>query len=152
MRLFVHPTGSGPCYMRMQYEAHDPYAVRATFHLDGSPATAVEWALSRDVLAEGLKHHAGHGDLQVWPGAGPEPDVLYIALGPVGESALVEAPYRDVELFLGRTQQLVPLGTEHEQFDIEAALACLLSNCAVADSTGLPEGATDRTVTAPDDH
>ncbi|MFG3323587.1 SsgA family sporulation/cell division regulator [Streptomyces sp. NPDC048171] len=128
VKLFVHPIGSGPISMHMQYVAYDPLAVHATFALVGNPATAVHWVLSRDVLIEGLKRPAGLGDLRVWPDADREPSLLYIALGPAGESALIEASHQDVELFLGRTQSLVPQGSEHEQFDIETELACLLSS------------------------
>ncbi|WP_372482187.1 SsgA family sporulation/cell division regulator [Streptomyces glomeratus] len=40
----------------LQYEADDPYAVRATFYpLDRS--WTVEWFLSRDMLAQALLEH-----------------------------------------------------------------------------------------------
>lgn len=126
IRMFLYPTASAPMRMSLQYAVHDPYAVRAAFYLADSPTTTVQWVLSRDVLIDGLTRHTGHGDIRVWPGTGREPDALYIALGPARESAFVQAPYHAVELFLERTQSLVPLGTEHQQFDIDAELASLL--------------------------
>ncbi|MFD0161118.1 SsgA family sporulation/cell division regulator, partial [Streptomyces sp. NPDC127139] len=128
VRLSVHPIGSRSISMHMQYAAYDPLTVQTAFTLDGSPATAVHWVLSRDVLLEGLKRPAGLGDLRVWPDTDREPSVLYIALGPANESALIEASHQAVKLFLERTQSLVPQGSEHEHFDIETELACLLSS------------------------
>lgn len=127
VRLSQYPFGDGPMCMRVQYAAQEPYAVRAAFYRADSPSATVEWVLSRDLLVEGLQLHAGHGDVRVWPAPGGKPDVLYIALGRARETVLIEASYQEVELFLGRTQSLVPMGTEHERFDLDAELACLLS-------------------------
>ncbi|MFG2369844.1 SsgA family sporulation/cell division regulator, partial [Streptomyces mirabilis] len=50
----------------LQYDADDPYAVRAVFHPLAQSGT-VEWFLSRDLLAQALSEHTGHGDVRMWP-------------------------------------------------------------------------------------
>ncbi|MFD7437973.1 SsgA family sporulation/cell division regulator [Streptomyces sp. NPDC059861] len=111
--------------MKLRYTARDPYALHATFPVEEFSGT-VEWAFSRDLLAEGLTRRAGEGDVRVWPTAvGPGRDVLYIALGPLVDSALVEAFLPDLETFLRRTQSVVPPGAESQRFDMDAELAHL---------------------------
>jgi hypothetical protein len=127
VHLFLYPVGGRRMGMRMQYTAHDPFAVRALFDPGDGHTAPVEWVLSRDLLSEGLQRHAGHGDVRVWPAQGPKQDMLYIALGRPGESALIEVSHQEVELFLRRTESLVPMGTEHEHVQWDAELACLLS-------------------------
>ncbi|MFJ4466515.1 SsgA family sporulation/cell division regulator [Streptomyces sp. NPDC089424] len=127
VRLVRSFTESDPVRMRLHYAAHDPYALRAIFGATDGGAP-VEWILSRDVVAQGLNHHAGQGDVRVWPAAvGPGRDVVYIALNSPGGSALLEAPLRDMRSFLSRTQSMVPLGAESEQFDMDTELAHLLA-------------------------
>ncbi|MFD5574821.1 SsgA family sporulation/cell division regulator [Streptomyces cadmiisoli] len=112
--------------MRLHYAAHDPYAVRATFSPLGRQGT-VEWVFSREVLAEGMTAHAGHGDIRVWPGVGAARDVLHIALSSPAGSALIEASLQDVRLFLEESQSVVPLGGESRQFDLDTEVAHLLA-------------------------
>ncbi|MGW1544652.1 SsgA family sporulation/cell division regulator [Streptomyces sp. NPDC002309] len=120
-------TESVPLRMRLRYASDDPYALRATF-ADAEGGASVEWVLSRDVIAEGLAHHAGQGDVRVWPAAvGPGRDVVYIALNSPAGSALLEAPLRDLRSFVDRTRAMVPPGTESEQFDLDTELAHLLA-------------------------
>lgn len=121
-------TESVPVRMRLRYTSDDPYALRATFGA-ADDAGSVEWVLSRDVIAEGLTHHAGQGDVRVWPAAiGPGRDVVYIALNSPMGSALLEAPLPDMRSFVDRTRSMVPLGAESEQFDIDSELAHLLAD------------------------
>ncbi|GAA3078108.1 hypothetical protein GCM10010448_70020 [Streptomyces glomeratus] len=55
-RLVVSHDLSVSMRVALQYEADDPYAVRATFYpLDRS--WTVEWFLSRDMLAQALLEH-----------------------------------------------------------------------------------------------
>lgn len=106
------------------YRSEDPYAIRMAFNtgLDG----AVEWTLARDLLAEGLNHRAGDGDVRLWPGTNGSKCVLNIALSSPHGHALFQAPLAAVTGFLQRTFQIVPPGHECEHTDVEAALNALL--------------------------
>ena len=108
----------------MYYRGEDPYAIRMAFDtgLDG----AVEWMFARDLLAEGLNHRAGDGDVRLWPGTNGSKDVLNIALSSPHGHAHFQAPLAAVTGFLQRTLQIVPSGHESEHTDIEAALNSLL--------------------------
>ncbi|MER5916682.1 SsgA family sporulation/cell division regulator [Streptomyces sp. NPDC001982] len=110
----------------LRYEADDPYAVRAVFHPLGQGAT-VEWFLSRDMLAQALSEHTGHGNVRMWPAGGTGRDALYIALSSPAGSALLELPTQDVESFLRETRSVVPQGAESSQLDLDAELAQLLA-------------------------
>ncbi|MFJ5273387.1 SsgA family sporulation/cell division regulator [Streptomyces sp. NPDC088358] len=110
----------------LRYEADDPYTVRAAFHpLD--QGGAVEWLLSRDMLAQALSEHTGHGDVRMWPAGGSERGALYIALRSPAGSALLRLPARGVRFFLRDTRSVVPPGAESSRLDLDAELAELLA-------------------------
>ncbi|MER5515424.1 SsgA family sporulation/cell division regulator [Streptomyces sp. NPDC002763] len=117
---------SVPMYAVLRYEADDPYAVRAVFHPPGEGRT-VEWFFSRDMLAQALSEHTGHGDVLMWPAADPGRDVVFVALRSPAGSALLEFPARDVDSFLRETRSVVPPGTESSRLHLDAELAQLLA-------------------------
>ncbi|WP_405886235.1 SsgA family sporulation/cell division regulator (plasmid) [Streptomyces sp. NBC_01384] len=110
----------------LQYDADDPYAVRAVFHTPDQSGT-VEWLLSRDMLAQALSEHTGHGDVHMWPTGGSGRDVVSMALRSPAGSALLEFPAQGVESFLRETWSVVPPGTESSRLDLDAKLARLLA-------------------------
>lgn len=124
-QLVVSRTYSLPLCMRLRYEPDDPYIVRAAFfpHSD----EPVEWVLGRDLLTDGLKGSAGHGDVRIWSAVGRGDQAMYIALGSRAGTALLEVPVQDVKAFLERTEALVPRGTEAGRIDWDVELAHLLS-------------------------
>ena len=65
----------------------------------------------------------------IWPtqDAQARPAVRLRLRSPSGD-ALLEAPADAVAGFLAATTRLVPPGTEHQHFDIDAALESLLGN------------------------
>jgi hypothetical protein len=70
---------------------------------------------------------AGTGDVQVW--RDDDPEFALISLSGVEGSALLAAPTGQLEAFLARTEQLVPLGEESDrmQSEISALIAALLT-------------------------
>ncbi|MFF4349952.1 SsgA family sporulation/cell division regulator [Streptomyces sp. NPDC001530] len=126
VRLVVSHELSLPLHMGLRYEAADPFAVRAAFSPVGD-GPMVEWVFARDVLAQALTGHAGHGDVRMWPADGEGQRVLYIALNSPAGSALLEVPARGVEFFLRDTQSVVPPGTESDRLDLDSELAHLLA-------------------------
>ena len=124
LRLVVPEHGDVPLTASLYYRADDPYAIRMAFHVGTDEP--VEWIFARDLLAVGLDHPAGEGDVRVWPGARPYRDVLHIALSSPFGQAQFEAPLAALTGFLLRTFEVVPAGREGEFTDIDGELNDLL--------------------------
>ncbi|WDV55838.1 SsgA family sporulation/cell division regulator [Streptomyces coeruleorubidus] len=108
----------------LHYDRRDPFAVRMTFP---APATLegveVCWTFSRELLAAGLKNAEGHGDVRVRP-YGYDRTVLEFH-APEG-TAVVHVRSSEVRRFLQATSELVPVGLEHLQLDLDHGLAELM--------------------------
>jgi hypothetical protein len=108
----------------LHYDRGDPFAVRMTFP---APATLegvdVCWTFSRELLTAGLKAPEGHGDVRVRP-YGYERTVLEFH-APEG-TAVVHVRTGEIRRFLHDTGELVPVGLEHLQLDLDKELAELI--------------------------
>ncbi|MFF4792013.1 SsgA family sporulation/cell division regulator [Streptomyces sp. NPDC001276] len=108
----------------LHYDRRDPFAVRMTFP---APATLegvdVCWLFARDLLAAGLREPEGDGDVRVRP-YGFDRTVLEFH-APEG-TAVVHVRSGEIRRFLEATSELVPLGLEHLQFDLDHDLAELM--------------------------
>jgi hypothetical protein len=108
----------------LQYDRRDPFAVRMTFP---APATLegveVCWTFARELLAAGMHGPEGHGDVLVRP-YGYDRTVLEFH-APEG-TAVVHIHSSDVRNFLRRSTELVPVGLEHLQVDLDHDLAELM--------------------------
>ncbi|MFF4250127.1 SsgA family sporulation/cell division regulator [Streptomyces sp. NPDC001663] len=109
---------------KLHYDRSDPFAVRMTFP---APATLegveVCWTFARDLLLAGLEGPEGHGDVRVRP-YGYDRTVLEFH-APEG-TAVVHVHSKDIRRFLGATSDLVPVGLEHLQLDLDHDLAELM--------------------------
>lgn len=108
----------------MYYRGDHPYAIRMAFHVGTDDP--VEWIFARDLLALGLSHPSGDGDVRVWPSVGAHRDVLNISLSSPYGQAHFEAPLAAITGFLLRTFEVVPAGKEAEFIDIQGELNDLL--------------------------
>ena len=108
----------------LHYDRRDPFAIRMTFP---APATLegveVCWTFARELLAAGLEGPEGHGDVRVRP-YGYDRTVLEFH-APEG-TAVVHVHSSEVRRFLQRTTELVPVGLEHRQLDLDHGLAELM--------------------------
>ncbi|GHG85471.1 SsgA family sporulation/cell division regulator [Streptomyces lanatus] len=108
----------------LHYDRRDPFAVRMTFP---APATLegveVCWTFSRELLLGGLEAPEGHGDVRVRP-YGFDRTVLEFH-APEG-TAVIHIRSGEVRRFLQATSELVPLGLEHLQLDLDHDLAELM--------------------------
>jgi hypothetical protein len=106
------------------YDRRDPFAVRMTFP---APATLegvdVCWTFSRELLTAGLHGPEGHGDVRVRP-YGYDRTVLEFH-APEG-TAIVHVRSGEIRRFLEATRDLVPVGLEHLQMDLDHGLAELM--------------------------
>jgi hypothetical protein len=112
-----------PVEARLVYDPRDPYAVVATFRIEGSEP--VPWVLGRDLLIEGLVRPTGHGDVHVTRSM-DDPDVLRLALSSPSGDAVLECPVVHIESFLQRTYDAVPVGTESAHVNVDGELRALL--------------------------
>ncbi|MCV2491416.1 SsgA family sporulation/cell division regulator [Geodermatophilus sp. YIM 151500] len=121
------------------YDPVDPFAVRVVFGGGedagaADPEAGVSWLLGRDLLREGTRRPAGHGDVRLWPSRGAA-DVLYLHLSAPSGEALFEVSRSTVTAFLRATEDLVPVGAEAALLDLDDELAAILSSGG-ADPTG----------------
>jgi hypothetical protein len=119
-----HPA-AGPIVLRgvLTYIAEDPYAVALAIHSpDGHDV--VEWHLSRDMLAEGLRHPVGVGDVRLRPA---DQLVEIILSSPCGTATLT-TPRPVVAAFVHTSYAFLPRGVEYRwlNVDLEATLTAIL--------------------------
>jgi hypothetical protein len=108
----------------LHYDRSDPFAVRMTFP---APATLegveVCWTFARELLVTGMDEAVGHGDVRVRPYGY---DRLVLEFHAPEGTAVVHVHSSEVQRFLNRSVELVPLGLEHHQFDLDHDLAELI--------------------------
>ncbi|OIK24971.1 SsgA family sporulation/cell division regulator [Streptomyces malaysiense] len=108
----------------LRYDRCDRFAVRMTFP---APATLegveVCWTFARELLAAGLHAPEGQGDVRVRP-YGYDRIVLEFH-APEG-TAVVHVRAGEIRRFLEAAGELVPVGLEHLQLDLDHHLAELM--------------------------
>ncbi|WP_170867168.1 SsgA family sporulation/cell division regulator [Nocardioides lianchengensis] len=104
----------------LAYAELDPYAVRVVFH---SPHDDVAWLVDRELLIAGLEVVAGDGDVRARPVAAGMIELRFRS--PAG-SLVALLPRTDLDVFLARTLDLVPLG--EERIDADELLVALLAS------------------------
>ncbi|MBC7630743.1 MAG: SsgA family sporulation/cell division regulator [Flavobacterium sp.] len=107
------------------YDDLDPYAVGITFHI---PDGEVPWVVARSLLRCGLTEPAGDGDIRLWP-ALDENGCAIVWMTFHSPEGRLRVAVRSGELlsFLTRTWELVPVGAEPHQFDLDELVAALLA-------------------------
>jgi hypothetical protein len=108
-----HPV---PVDVELRYDTRDPFAVYALFEPEG--ARAVQWILSRDLLADGLIVRSGEGDVRMWPAPDDAEMVLIEFVTPKGQ-ARFEALAQDLADFLDTTYEVILPGEESNWFDFD---------------------------------
>ncbi|MET0134998.1 MAG: SsgA family sporulation/cell division regulator [Kibdelosporangium sp.] len=109
----AHPV---PVDVELRYDTRDPFAVYALFEPEG--ARAVQWILSRDLLADGLIVRSGQGDVRVWPAPDDAELMIIDFVTPKGQ-ARFEAVAQDMADFLDSTYEVVLPGDENNWFDFD---------------------------------
>ncbi|MFE1551519.1 SsgA family sporulation/cell division regulator [Streptomyces sp. NPDC058718] len=125
MDLLLSPGHRIPVLTRLRYGTEDPFAVRIVFHADAK--APVVWTFARELLLEGLFKPAGEGDVRVWPTVtGSERELNILLRSPDGDTFL-RSRAATVSVFIGRTLDLVPPGTESDGTGLTRALEALLN-------------------------
>jgi hypothetical protein len=115
-----------PVTARLAYDTSDPFAVRMALRSPGGPE--VEWVMSRDLLAGGLSHPSGDGDVGVWPSTAAGEEVLCLSLASPDGQALLVGDTAEVSGFVARTYDAVPPGEEGDFLDLDALVEQLLAS------------------------
>ncbi|WP_280725709.1 SsgA family sporulation/cell division regulator [Kitasatospora sp. MAA4] len=105
----------------VRYDDSDPLVVSLVFEAAGE--VPISWAVSRDLLLEGLDRPSGLGDVHVRPADDGE---LVIVLRTPSGTARLHAPAAALEALLLRTLILVPVGAEFAPGALERELDLLL--------------------------
>jgi hypothetical protein len=116
-----------PLETELQYSTSDPLAITALF--DTGEGEPVRWVFARDLLANGLDHRVGEGDISVWP-ALDDGGFLAVRLqlqSPDG-AALIDADSADIERFLAKTWKLIPQGGEIDHLGLDRVLELILDD------------------------
>ncbi|MBV9846932.1 MAG: SsgA family sporulation/cell division regulator [Kutzneria sp.] len=113
-----------PLEVELRYDTTDPFAVVASFR--PGREDCVEWAFSRDLLADGLIGAVGDGDIRIRPSMRDVEMVVVELRSPAGE-AVFEAPAEKLADFLDTTYDVLMPGEEHLWVDIDAELSRLTS-------------------------
>ena len=109
----------------LDYDVAEPFAITATFRTaDGD----VTWMFARELLAAGLEHPSGEGDVAVWPSLMHGHDTVSISLTSPNGQALLEADRGELERFLARTDRICAPGLESDLLDVDVAIAALLDD------------------------
>src|ERR1041384_1482261 len=116
-----HPV---PVDVELRYDTRDPFAVYALFEPEG--ARAVQWILSRDLLADGLIVRSGDGDVRIWPDADDTEMVIIEFCTPKGQ-ARFEAFAQDIADFLDTTYEVVLPGAEDNWFDFDQEIQRMIA-------------------------
>ncbi len=112
--------GSTPVRSRWSYRADQPFTVTAAFQTDRD--RWVEWAFSRDLLAEGLRGPAGVGDVRLHPEYEDELTMLVVEIESPEGYAELELDHEGVSAFLEATEEVVAFGDESGHFDVDGLI------------------------------
>ncbi|MGH3927434.1 MAG: SsgA family sporulation/cell division regulator [Pseudonocardiaceae bacterium] len=123
--LLAPHTPAAPVHVELRYDTRDPFAVVAAFRT--GRAGWVEWAFSRDLLADGLLTEAGEGDVRIRPGSA-EPEIVVVELNSPSGHAVFEANAQRLAEFLDASYDVVLPGHETLWMNVDDALGQLIAN------------------------
>ncbi len=107
------------------FRCSDPYAVTMTFLTGEGDLT---WTFARDLLALGINHPTGDGDVRVCPAIGTNGRAMTdIELTSPDGHLVLQARADEVSDFVARFYESVPAGAESSYVDIDQMLSQLLA-------------------------
>ncbi|MFF4598432.1 SsgA family sporulation/cell division regulator [Amycolatopsis sp. NPDC001319] len=109
-----------PVLSRLSYHCSEPFAVTVAFRTERG--RWIEWTFARDLLVTGLEEPSGLGDVRIRPDLSEDPAMLTLEIESPDGYASFELEREDIENFLESSYELVPLGTESENFDIDGLI------------------------------
>lgn len=116
-----------PVVTRWTYSATDPFAV--TLGVRTRQDRWVEWLLARDLVVEALTGPAGEGDIRMSPQVVQGYDIVEIEIRSTDGRAVLEVDRDLLGHFVEASTELVALGEELGQMDLDEEIAKIMS-CA----------------------
>jgi hypothetical protein len=112
--------------LRFLWSPLDPLAVRLSLSAQPEHPSlpSGEWVVLRDFLRYGLEEPTGDGEVRIRPDE--QLDRVWLELARPGRAASVSVPRPLLRQFLGRTDEVVPLGEERSDDAIDDLLERLL--------------------------
>lgn len=120
-----------PVWVHASYNPDDPYAVRLLFlnYPDQPLYQGVEWVVSREVLwaASELRQQDGMGDVRAEYADSGSEVVMYLSSPDSGEETRqVRLPQARLSVFLRKSAERVPLGSESDHVQIDRLISICL--------------------------
>ncbi len=111
--------------LRVTWRCCDPFAVviELISHPEHPALPHGMWVATRDALRTGIDTPVGDGDVRITPSAEGGHVRLDLSDGRRQTAVVRAAPLR---AFLDRTEQIVPPGEEHPEYELDAVLSDLL--------------------------
>jgi hypothetical protein len=116
-------TGDADLDAELRYDPSDPLAVSLAIGTECEEP--VVWTFARDLLADGVNHVSGEGDITVEPAIDVDEKLIRITLA-TDCLATMTAPRDKVVEFLVEAFTAVPSGCEMDRVDLDAEIAALL--------------------------
>ena len=118
-------SGDAEIGAELRYDPADPFAVCLAIGVE-CPDPVV-WFFARDLLAEGVQHAAGEGDITIEPidADGRREVQLTLATNCI---AMLSAPREKVMEFLVESFTVVPSGCELDLVDLDTEIEALLAS------------------------
>lgn len=107
----------------LTYRAEDPFAVTATFR---TADNEISWVFARELLRDGLRDIAGHGDIVVRPGHPSRGARVSLTLSSPSGSAVIEGSREQIGDFVAEMYRAVPEDTEWMYLDLDRTIEDLL--------------------------
>jgi hypothetical protein len=117
-------TGDADLQAELRYDPSDPLAVSLAIGVECDEP--VVWVFARDLLADGVNHVSGEGDITVEPADDMDPKEIRITLATDCLATMIASRDKVVEFLVGAFTA-VPSGSEMDQVDFDAEIAALLS-------------------------
>jgi hypothetical protein len=116
-------TGDAELSGELRYDPNDPLAVSLAIGVEcGEP---VVWVFGRDLLADGVSHATGEGDITIEPASDMDSREIRITLATDCLATMI-APRDKVVEFLVASFTAVASGCELDRIDFDAEIAALL--------------------------
>jgi hypothetical protein len=110
----------------LSFHQASPWAIELSFLLLGD--RPIHWAVSRELLLDGLSTVAGEGDIRVRPLEWHDGELVAISLrSPDGEAELI-APLTALHAYLLRTDMITPFGEEFSDAWLDRGITSLLTD------------------------
>jgi hypothetical protein len=117
-------TGDADLQAELRYDPSDPLAVSMAIGVECEEP--VVWVFARDLLADGVNHASGEGDITVEPVADADRREIRITLATDCLATMI-APRDKIVEFLVEAYTAVPSGCEMDGVDIDAEIATLFA-------------------------